>query len=55
MGTWIVTIDMYLVKENFENNLLLDFLARDHSPWCNSNQQIHSLQKRTKGKMLIGH
>jgi len=54
-GTWIVTTDMYLVKENFEDNLPLGFLARDHNPWCHSNQQIHSLQKRTKGKMLFGH
>lgn len=54
-GTWIVTTDMYLVKENFEENLPLGFLARDHNPWCASNQKIHALQRRTKAKLLYGH
>jgi glyoxylase-like metal-dependent hydrolase (beta-lactamase superfamily II) len=54
-GTWIVTTDMYIVKENFEENLPLGFLARDHNPWCHSNQLIHQLQRRTKAKMLFGH
>lgn len=54
-GTWIVTTDMYLVKENFEDSVPLGFLARDHEAWCESNQKIHALQKRTKAKMLFGH
>lgn len=54
-GTWIATTDMYLVKENFEENLPLGFLSREHTLWCASNQKIHALQKRTKAKMLYGH
>ena len=54
-GTWIVTTDMYLVKENFEESVPQGFLAREHEPWMRSNQKIHALQRRTKAKMLYGH
>lgn len=54
-GTWIITTDMYHVKENYYDNAPQGFLARDHHPWVNSNQKIHALQRRTNAKMLFGH
>ncbi|KAI9723554.1 MAG: hypothetical protein M1828_004150 [Chrysothrix sp. TS-e1954] len=54
-GTWIATTDMYLIKENFEQNVPLGWLGRDHNAWCRSNQMIHQLQRRTDAKMLFGH
>ena len=54
-GTWIATTDMYLVRENFEGDVPLGFLLRDHDDWMASNQKMHALQRRTKAKMLFGH
>lgn len=54
-GTWITTTDMYLVKENYEANLPLGWLARDHHAWFESHQMIKHLARRTDAKMLFGH
>ncbi|KAF2739213.1 Metallo-hydrolase/oxidoreductase [Polyplosphaeria fusca] len=54
-GTWIFTSDQYHVKENYHNDVPQGWLARDHDGWVKSHQMIKSLQKRTKGKVVLGH
>lgn len=54
-GTWIFTSDQYHVKENYQNDVPQGWLARDHEAWVKSHQMIKGLQKRTKGKVVLGH
>lgn len=51
----VFTSDMYLVKENYYDNMAQGFLSRDHDDWCASNQAIHQLVKRTKANIVFGH
>ena len=54
-GTWIFTSDQYHVKENFEKDVPQGWLARDHDAWVKSHQMIKGLQRRTSGKVVLGH
>jgi len=54
-GTWIFTSDQYHVKENYEDSTPQGWLARDHEAWVRSNEMIHMLSRRTKGKVIFGH
>ncbi len=54
-GSWIMTSDMYHVKENYEDSQPQGWLARDHDDWVRSHQMIKSLQRRTEAKVLLGH
>jgi len=54
-GSFIFTSDMYHVHENYEASQPQGWLARDHSAWCESHQMIRQLQRRTDGKVILGH
>ncbi|KAH7124075.1 beta-lactamase-like protein [Dendryphion nanum] len=54
-GTWIFTSDQYHVRENYRDSVPQGWLARDHEAWVRSHQMIRGLQKRTGGKVILGH
>ncbi|RKK16457.1 hypothetical protein BFJ66_g5755 [Fusarium oxysporum f. sp. cepae] len=54
-GTWILTSDLYIVQENYDNLSTQGWLTRDHAAWSQSNQLVHMLQKATGAKVILGH
>ncbi|CZS77702.1 unnamed protein product [Fusarium graminearum] len=54
-GTWIFTSDQYIVQENYDNLSTQGWLTRDHAAWSMSNQLVHTLQKATRAKVILGH
>ncbi|KAH5201745.1 hypothetical protein HBH77_125820 [Parastagonospora nodorum] len=53
-GAWIFTTDQYIVKENYDSLANQRWFTRDHAAWSRSNQMIHSLQKLTNAKLILG-
>jgi len=54
-GTWILTSDMYHVRENYEDGVSQGWLQRDHDDWTRSHQMIKMMARRTSAKVVLGH
>lgn len=54
-GAWLLTSDMYHVRENWESAVPQGWLARDHDAWVRSHQMIKLLVRRTRAKVILGH